>query len=184
MPTNLDLEENLEQDNSEITEIEKNPEPWRGLDFNLYSPFRVDLQTTDPLDWDKFLKKINTLPVSIKNTLTDADTVEFIIMISEDFDLSDEQSSNLSRIVRDILLADEFLGDFPRLISSKLGVDMNIANQVANKIASELFAPAIEDIKNMQREKFKDRIAQAKSNQAQQPPPNIEQGNVINLRDR
>src|SRR3989338_2186398 len=182
MTTNL--EENLEQEDLDMTEIEKNPELWRGLDFNFYSPFRVDLQTTDPLDWDKFLKKISALPVSITNILTDANTIELIIMISEDFDLSDEQSSDLSRVVRDVLLADVFLGDFPALISSKLRVEASIASQIANKIVNELFAPAIEDIKNMQRGKFKDRIAQVRSSQTQQPPPNTEQGNVINLRDK
>ena len=61
---------------------------------------------------------------------------------------------------------------------------MNTANQIAQKIVTELFVPAIEDIKNMQREKFKDRIAQNRSNQSQQSSQNTnaEQSNVIDLR--
>ena len=101
------------------------------------------------------------------------------------FGLTIDQKASLVRIIRGILLADEFLGDFPSLISSRLGVEMNTANQIAQKIVNELFAPAMEDIKNMQRGKFRDRIAQTRSSQTQQPPPNVStEGNVINLRHK
>lgn len=197
-----DLAEKLEQEEDrDIIELEKDPALGEGLAFDLYSPFRIDSQTTDSLEWDKFLKKINGVPVLIRNLITSADTVEFLIIISEQFDLSAEESASLARIIRDVLLADIFLGDFPMLISQKLGVDGETANQIAQKIVSELFAPAIEDIKNTQREKFADRIAQSRGGQ---PPPGappvapsprrpagfvrpderVQGGNVVDLRNR
>ena len=154
--------------------------------MNIYNPSQVDLEELLLVkkNWDVFANKFIKLPISIKGVITSATTAYYLEFLSKKTNLNQSQSSDLSRIVRDILLTDIFLGDFPVLISSKLGVDMNIANQIAHKIVSELFAPAIEDIKNMQREKFRDRIAQVKNKQTQQPPPNTEQGNVINLRNR
>src|SRR3989344_6811428 len=151
--------------------------------MNIYSPSQVDLEELLLVkkDWDIFANKFIKLPLKVKDVMTSATTDYYLEFLSKKVGLDQNQSSDLSRIVRDVLLADAFLGDFPALISSKLGVDMNTANQIAQKIVAELFVPAIEDIKNIQREKFKDRIAQAKSNQTQQLPPNTEQGNVINL---
>ena len=151
------------------------------------TPFNVDffLKSKSEGYFREHILKVLSLPEPIKNILINLSTAEFIEEnLGQSFRLSADQKTELTRIIRDTLLADVFLGDFPSLISSKLGIDMNTANQVAQKIMTELFAPAIEDIKNMQREKFKDRIAQAKKNQTQQPPPNTEQGNVINLRNR
>src|SRR3989338_9864136 len=154
--------------------------------MNIYSPYQVDLEELllTKEDWDVFANKFIELPVSTKDIMVSDITASYLKNLSEKFGLDQNQSSDLSRIVRDVLLADAFLGDFPALISSKLGVEASIANQIANKIVSELFALAIEDIKNMQREKFKDRIAQNRSNQSQQSSQNTnaEQSNVIDLR--
>ena len=156
--------------------------------MNIYSPYQVDLEELllTKEDWDVFANKFIELPVSTKDIMVSDITASYLKNLSEKLGLDQNQSSDLSRIVRDVLLADAFLGDFPALISSKLGVDMNTANQIAQKVVSELFAPALEDIKNIQREKFKDRIAQNRSNQSQQSPQNTntEQGNVIDLRKK
>ena len=157
------------------------------LNLPSYStPFNVDffLQSKPKGYFTEHTRRVLSLPESAQNIMVDLSTAEFIEEnLGQAFGLSADQKTELTRIIRDILLADAFLGDFPALVSSKLGVEMNTANQIAQKIVAELFVPAIEDIKNIQREKFKDRIAQAKSNQTQQLPPNTEQGNVINLRN-
>jgi len=155
--------------------------------LNQYNPYEVDLQELLLVkkNWDVFANKFIPLPINIKNVMISLETAYYLEFLSKKLGLNQNQSSDLSRIVRDILLADEFLGDLPVLISSKLGVNMNIASQIAGKILSVLFAPAIEDIKNMQREKFKNRITQARGNQTQQPPPSVStEGNVINLRNK
>lgn len=154
---------------------------------NTYSPYQVDLERLLLVkkDWDIFANKFIKLSVNVKDVMISSATAYYLEFISKNFDLNQNQSSNLSRIVRDILLADEFIGDFPVLISSRLQIDKTVAGQIAGKIVGVLFAPAIEDIKNTQKEKFKDRIVQTKSNQTRQPPPNVStEGNVINLRNR
>lgn len=155
--------------------------------MNMHSPYQVDLEELLLVkkDWDVFANKFIKLPVNIKGVMISAETADYLEFLSKKLGLGQNQSSDLSRIVRDILLTDKFLGDFPILISSGLRVDMKIANQIVQKIINELFAPAIEDIKNTQREKFKDRIAQARNSQTQQLPPSVgAEGNVINLRDK
>lgn len=174
--------------------------------MNVYSPYQVDLEELLLVkeNWDIFTNKFMILPINIKDVMISATTAYYLEFLSKKFGLDQNQSSNLSRIVRDILMTDEFLGDFPMLISSKLKVDMNIANQITAEIVNKLFTPAIEDIKNIQRVKFKDRIAQARNNQqAQQPSPRapstapiprrpadlvrpderVQEGNVVNLRN-
>jgi len=133
-----------------------------------------------------FMARTLKLPPSVQGIFRNFSTAEFIEEnLGQMFGLTIDQKASLVRIIRGILLADEFLGDFPSLISSRLGVEMNTANQIAQKIVNELFAPAMEDIKNMQRGKFRDRTAQTRSSQTQQPPPNVStEGNVINLRHK
>ena len=97
----------------------------------------------------------------------------------------------LTRIVRDVLLGDLFIGDTSATISQKLNMDPQTAQQIRDKIVKELFAPAIEDIKKIQREKFPDRVAQRNTSTMLQPPkpPEIKttmavnQSNVIDLRN-
>ena len=75
----------------------------------------------------------------------------------------------------------------------KLNIDLQTAQQMSSKIINELFAPAIEDIKNAAG-KFPDRVGQGGASATRptmpQPPPPpqmknappINQGNVIDLR--
>lgn len=119
--------------------------------------------------------------------MTDPSTAEFIEeKLGQTFGLSSGQKTELTRILRNVLLADLFWGDFPSLISSRLGVDANTANQIVKMISDELLAPALEEIKTMQKSKFGDRIAQSRTDQIPQAPQNAnaDQGNVINLRNQ
>lgn len=170
--------------------------------LSVFSPFRVDADKLSGNEaiWQDFLIKVNASLKKVQNILIDVETIDFLAGITEEFGFSEGQSKELTRTVRDILLADIFLGDFPALISQKLNIETETTNQIVQKIIGELFAPAIEDIKNIQREKFGDRIAQARSDQPQQIPPapvqprrpvgfirpdeRVQEGNVVDLRNR
>lgn len=152
------------------------------------TPFNVDFFLHKSKgEFADCVKRVLSLPKLIQNISTDPSTAEFIEEgLGQTYELNAEQKAELTRIIRDILLADVFLGDFPMIISQKLNIDTGTASQIAQKIVNELFAPAVEDIKKMQRERFADRIAQTRTSQPQQTPQNTdtEQGNVINLRNR
>lgn len=135
----------------------------------------------------RFIARTLKLPTNVQNVFRDFSTAEFIEeKLGQTFGLSGDQKAELTRILRDILLADLFWGDFPKEISARLQVDPDTANQIVKTITDQLLAPALEDIKAMQKEKFKDRIEQGVSSQGQQSPVSSseEQGNVINLRNR
>lgn len=135
----------------------------------------------------EFMARTLKLPTNVQNVFRNFSTAEFIEeKLGQIFGLNVEQKANLTRILRDILLADAFWGDFPVLVSSKLGVDMNTANQIVKMITDGLLAPALDEIKTMQRTKFGDRIQQSGGGQVRQTPTNppAETGNVVNLRNK
>lgn len=139
----------------------------------------------------KFIAKVLKLPQSIQNVFRNFSTAEFMTdNLALSFGLDAGQTEELTRILRDIMLADLFWGDFPKTVSARLQVAPDTAIQIVKAITDGLLTPALEDIKTMQRERFGNRIPQSQTNQSQaqaQPPQqNIspEQGNVINLRGK
>lgn len=162
------------------------------------TPFNVDFFLNKGAGYfTKQVQQVLSLSEPVKNILTDLSTAEFVEeKLGPAFGLNAEQKAEITRIIRDILLADAFIDDFPTLISQKLGIDSGTANQIEQRVVNELFAPAIEDIKKMQREKFADRIVQSRRyQQPSQPSPaprrsvgfvgpdeTVQNGNVVDLR--
>ena len=134
----------------------------------IYSPFDVDMENP-AFDWINFKEKYDTVSEPIRNLIFSIDTAVFLKEVSEKISLSENQSADLSRIIRDILLVDLYVGDMAINIASKLQIDQQVAKEVANQIVSQLFTPALEDIKRLQKEKFGDRISSF-------PSPSIDSG--------
>ena len=137
----------------------------------------------------KFIAKVLKLPQNIQNIFRNFSTAEYITdNLALSFGLNVSQTEELTRILKDVLLADLFWGDFPKTISARLQIAPDTAIQIVKAITDGLLMPALEDIKAMQKEKFSNRISQSQTNQAQTQPPqqniNPEQGNVINLRNQ
>ncbi len=179
-----------EQIDLEFSEYEKDPSFNPGMDFDLYSPFRVDSVNKAPSEQDSFLQRVDSLPTSIKNLVTNIDTVEKIISYVEDFDLDEEQTSSLSKIVQKVSLGEIPITRLAVVINGDLGIDR--AQELAEKMVRDLFATTIEDIKKIQHEKFPDRMSGSQgsvpkpSNQTLTPPapPGINQNNVVDLRNK
>ena len=127
--------------------------------FYYYSPFRVDANiiSKDKRIWEIYIKKINQLPVPIQDLLIKAKTIDFLSDIGGVFSLSKDQSAELSRIVRNILIGDSYIGNMTRDISKRLNLDWKISSQTANAIFGGLFQEALEDIIAIQKEKFPDK---------------------------
>jgi hypothetical protein len=89
-------------------------------------------------------------------------------------------------------MAEIFIGDMPTQISSKLGIDQGAALEIARAIVSRLFAPAIDDIKRLQLQKFGklpgSSAQQTSQTKAPQPVPGEDLpetgGNIIDLRSK
>lgn len=157
---------------------------------NLYeTPYVAGLNDIgeDVPSLDKFMLKISQLPLGAKKVFHDFSTAEFIEeKLSLAFNFSTNQKNKITRIVRDILLAQIFIGDMPKEISSRLNVNLETANNIASMILSELFAPAIEDIKKEQTAAFPNRLTSPAKNVVPNPAVNLDvnKNNVLDLRNK
>lgn len=192
---NIDNNLTQEQVDYEVSQFEQSPNTNSGMNFDYYSPFRVDAKNSSETSWESFLQKVNNISISTKNILTAEDTVEFVITLAEDFELTDEQSVNLSRIIRDILIGDLVINDLTITIGQKLMLDQDTAKQIGDTIINNLLAPVVEDIKSLQTQRFTEKISQPTVPSEPQMPkipnrpdlkiePNINRNNVIDLRNK
>jgi len=155
------------------------------IDSENYSPFEVLTENfgQSEIAWDNFSYQISSMPISIQDLVLGISAEEFILGVTQDFDLSEYQTKNLALIIGEVSLGDLFIGDMSATITEKLTLDPQSTQQICAKILNELFAPAIEDIKKIQREKFPDRVGQGSANSMPKPPaPPVNQSNVIDLR--
>lgn len=157
------------------------------------SPYFVDNSGTPGFNWEKFQNKIDEISESLFGTLVDDTTSEFIKSLTQRYAQLGTQGSDIARIIRDVVLADIYIGDLPAQISSKLGVDQNMALEIARAIVSQLFAPVIDDIKKLQLQKFGKLPGPSTPQQSPQtrPPQHIPGeelpetgGNIIDLRSK
>ena len=160
------------------------------------TPFDVDNNSESSYSSISFFQKVSLLPDSIKNIMANPSTAEFIEEnIGPSFNLTSEQKTEVTRIIRDILLGDAPLSSTPDLISSKLNTDQNTSVQIANKIVSDLFGPAIEDIKKLQNERPQENMSRPTMPSKPQIPriperpdlkiePDINRNNVVDLRNK
>lgn len=123
---------------------------------NIFSPIEVDNDTLllDDEKHEFFYSKINSLPQNIQDLLFSLDTEEKLKNISVQLRLNQKQTTELTRLVRDIIIKDAYLGDILKETQKRLSLDETAARDIANRIISEIFSPAIEDIKKLHIEKF------------------------------
>lgn len=113
--------------------------------FDIYSPFRVDSANLaqDDLSWEQFAEEINRTSDSINNILFSEDTVVFLKDMADKFNLTTDQSAELSRIVRDILLKHITLEDMNPEINKRVTSDVAAVEQISNLIKTDLLKPVI-----------------------------------------
>ena len=124
-------------------------------------PFEVDLDLylNNPMLWQDFEERISGASEGIKLVLINTATALYLMDLGVDLNLSDEQLSNIARIIRDIALGKEYLGDMTALLQERLVIDQMLAQTVSNRLLNELLKPAMEDIKQVQLKYFQNRIA-------------------------
>lgn len=121
------------------------------------------------LAWEKLQNKIDKVPPALANLLTDNKTSGFIEALTQKYIQLSVQGPDMARLIRDVAIADVFIGDMPQELSRRLGIDQVTAREVANQIVSQLFTPVLEDLKKVHREKFPGRLP-AKSTASNAPP--------------
>lgn len=144
----------------------------------IYIPGEVDAETfsKSPLLVRQYEAQMAQATEPIKKILFSADTISQLIVIGVDFDLTEQQSAEVSRVVRDIVLGNSYLGDMVTILQDKLTVDEPKARAIANTIVSTLLRPAMEDIKALQAARFTNKIRQSERSAAP--------SNVVDLRQK
>ena len=123
-----------------------------------YSPFFVDATEMSDLDWERLNAKIDKIPQTLADFLVDTKVSEFIESLTQKHIQLSVQGPDVARLIRDVVIGDIFIGDMPKEISNRLGVDQTLAREIANSIVSQLFTPILEDIKKVQNEKYPGRL--------------------------
>ena len=139
------------------------------------TPYNIDIDELLGFRFDNFILKTSETPSKIRLILTDFSTAEFIEdRLGQQFQLSTEQKAEVTRIIRDLLLADLYLGDMVSHISTNLQLDLPTATNIANQIASELFDTVREDIIQLQNQKFGDRFQAPNPENQSETLPEVE----------
>lgn len=161
------------------------------------TPFNVDLFGVKPENYfEVYSKMVLSLPESIRNILMDFSTAEFIEEnLGLNFSLNKEQKTKITRIIRDVLLGDLFIGEMSQNISVRMGLAPDEARGIKDLIVSELFKPATEDIKKLQTERFPEKINRPSITTEPQVPKipdrpdlkiesDINRNNIVDLRNK
>ena len=124
------------------------------------SPYFAGFDTYDSPERRVFLGLYQNLSSSLREFLASDITALTIYTAGQAQNLNDEQIYTLAKLIRELILGNIFIKDFPMSISSKLSIDDIRAGSIANKIIAESFGPILEDIKRIQRNKFSEKISQ------------------------
>src|SRR3989344_7242464 len=91
-------------------------------DSSYATPFNVDFPGPKSKNFfTEYTARVLSLPESIKNILMDSSTAEFIEeKLGPNFNLTSGQRTEITRIIRDVLLGDMFIGEMSQNISAKL----------------------------------------------------------------
>lgn len=150
------------------------------IDINSYrTPYNIDIDRLSGFKFDGYISKVSELPSKIKTVLTDFSTAEFVEeKLGLQFNLSGLQKAETTRIIRDIILNDLNISDMVNTIASKLQIAPQMAKDVTNQIISQLFVPVMEEIKQIQRQKFEDQLQTVNSSRQPESQPEVEPQNL------
>lgn len=150
------------------------------------TPFDVDRYSGSNYSSIYFFQKVSALSDSIKDIMANPSTAEFLEeKLGPSFNLTVEQKIEITRIIRDVLLGDLFIGEMAQKISVRMKLSPDEAKKVGNLIVSELFGPAIEDIKKLQIEKFPEKINKPIPEKPDlKIESDINKNNIVDLRNR
>lgn len=123
-------------------------------DYYIFSPYFAGLESEDVSSRNNFLASFINLSENIRKFLTSADTAQKVLQLIDATGLSDESGEALSLIVRQIVTGGLFIGKAPEVIEKKLELDRKSATEIMNRVLNELLAPVIEEVKDIQRERF------------------------------
>lgn len=157
----MDKENTQQQEEIIIPQIEDIPAEFDAPVFeiknNIYDLIKVDMVefSRDEHKWNELYSKIEKLPPLLQEIFVNSDT-EFAMMDTKNnFDLTENQVAELSRIIRQMIILDTPLNEVINLIQEKLKIDKENSKKIINFILSNILSSeAFAGLKQMNMEKF------------------------------
>lgn len=140
------------------------------------------------LEWSVLQDKIDVLPESLKDLLISIKTAGILENISTNRNLGPEQQVVFSVIIREIVMANTYIGTFISTLEDRLKISRDQAREIANTAVEQLFKPVLGDIKDLQRQRFGNLMPPSSTSGAmprEVPGADLPEtgGNIINLRE-
>src|SRR3989344_2950390 len=112
--------------------------------YTIYIPGEVDLQEMlqSPLIWKQFQERWVGCSQRLSDILFGTATMSKMIDLSVEFELTDDQTANVSRAIRDIVLGYIYIGDLAELLQKQLGVDNTLASKIGGRMI-DILRPAM-----------------------------------------
>lgn len=111
------------------------------------TPYNVDLFSGRNKNYfSDYSNKVLALPESLRNILMDISTVEFVENLGQSLGLDKQQKTEVTRVIRDVILGELSINEVASRISDNLEIDPTVGYQIQSKIVSDLFGPAINDL--------------------------------------
>lgn len=156
------------------------------------TPFNIDVEKIPRDDFNLYVNTVMQLSQDFKNLLTEFSTAEFIHdNLGPQFQLSQNQKEEVTRIIRDLILAKLSFGNMVAVFQEKLNVDQQKSRNLINYIFTNLLSKeTLEELKSMHMKKFGQTLPSSPLQPIQQPQPiqsqkiEIKNPNVLNLRDK
>ena len=145
----------------------------------IYDPYEVYMRQviTDSFKYNQLHSKLNTLSDNLLDFVFSPEPAEFIKdKISMPFNLDENQSKEIAKIVMEIIVADSYLGNIIEQIRQRAFVDEQKAKTIAGLVVAELFTPILDELKKKHVEKFSQMAMK------QNPAPPSGDDSVIDLR--
>ena len=147
---------------------------------DIYNPVKVSYRTSETTAFrDQLDDRLDGISEKIELFLYAVKTPDNIKSLCDRFKLAPTQVMFLTCIIRDVAVALMYYGDMAKETQTRLDVPEPTARGIAQAV-TELYSFALDDIKKMQLEYFKDRIVAAGS--AAKPPEPNQTGNILNLK--
>ncbi len=164
--------------------------------YTLISPYSAGLKEESEDKRRTFFEKFVKLSDNLRGILVSVETADFLKNLGDQNALSTTQVSAIAKVIRAIVVGDTFIKDMPQEIASRAGIDQQTASKLTAGIIKGLFAPALEDIKHIQQQRFADRLHELAQHQQNAPPQmstpptspspsrEINKNNIVDLRNQ
>ena len=154
--------------------------------MEIYSPYNVDMEkiSGDKKALDSFAQNVESLNDNQRKLLFSADMPYILQAICLTYNFSENQSAELSRVIRDVIFGKIKGTDFVQEVAIRLKIDVTTSEMIKSEIRNKLFTPMLQKGQGSA-------LAPQAQRPMPQPPappsmknaPPVNQSNVIDLRN-